>query len=166
VPWLALPDIRKLHGKYAYETGEYTNDSGLANSSARLLPVGTVCVSRTASIGFVTILGRPMATSQDFCNWVCDKRKLNEDFLMFAFMASQSYLRELGSGAVHKTIYMPTIESFHVYAPNSVDEQAAIAHKLGSRLQAAADLQTKIKLQLADAERLAERFLTSAFGSE
>src|SRR5690349_9435790 len=72
VPWLALPDIRRLHGKYAYETGENTNDSGLANSSARLLPVGTVCVSRTASIGFVTILGRPMATSQDFCNWVCD----------------------------------------------------------------------------------------------
>ena len=45
VPWLALPDIRKLHGKYAYQTSENTNDAGLANSSARLLPVGTVCLS-------------------------------------------------------------------------------------------------------------------------
>src|ERR1700730_5082177 len=42
VPWLALPDIRRLHGKHAYETGECTNDEGLANSSARLLPWGTV----------------------------------------------------------------------------------------------------------------------------
>lgn len=64
VPWLALPDIRKLHGKYAYETTENTNDAGLANSSARLLPPCTVCLSRTASVGFVTILGKPMATSQ------------------------------------------------------------------------------------------------------
>lgn len=166
VPWLALPDIRKLHGKYTYATSEYTNDSGLANSSARLLPAGTVCVSRTASIGFVTILGRPMATSQDFCNWICDKNKLSEDFLMYAFMASQAYLRELGSGAVHKTIYMPTIESFYVYAPDRVDEQAAIARSLGACLKAAEDVQAKIRLQLADAERLPERLLASAFDCE
>src|SRR5512143_3245668 len=50
VPWLALPDIRKLHGQIAYTTTETTNALGLANSSARLLPVNTVCVSRTASI--------------------------------------------------------------------------------------------------------------------
>ena len=93
MPWLALPDIRKLHGKYAYETAENTNDAGLANSSARLLPIGTVCVSRTASIGFVTLLGRPMATSQDFCNWICDPDRLDPDFLMYAFMAAQKHLQ-------------------------------------------------------------------------
>lgn len=58
VPWLALPDIRKLHGKVAMATSENTNALGLANSSARLLPVNTVCLCRDASIGFVTILGR------------------------------------------------------------------------------------------------------------
>ena len=29
VPWLALPDIRKLHGKVAHATTENTNDAGL-----------------------------------------------------------------------------------------------------------------------------------------
>jgi type I restriction enzyme S subunit len=163
VPWLALPDIRRLHGKYAHETAEYTNDLGLANSSAHLLPVGTVCVSRTASIGFVTILGRPMATSQDFCNWVCNKDKLNEDFLLYAFMASRGYLRELGSGAVHKTIYMPTIESFHIYAPDSVEEQKAIAQAVRSRLEVAEEIQRGIREQLADVELLSERVVTSNF---
>ncbi len=66
VPWLALPDIRKLHGKLAYKTTETINDAGLKNSSARLPPMGTVCLCRDASIGFVTMLGRPMATSQHF----------------------------------------------------------------------------------------------------
>ena len=90
VPWLALPDIRKLHGLVAHDTTEHTNDLGLANSSARLLPVGTVCLCRDASIGFVTMLGRPMATSQHFCNWVCDPDKLDAEFLMYAFMAYRS----------------------------------------------------------------------------
>ena len=163
VPWLALPDIRKLHGKYAYETSENTNHAGLANSSARMLPVGTVCVSRTASIGFVTILGKPMATSQDFCNWICDPEKLDPEFLMYAFMASRDALRELGSGAVHKTIYMPTIESFHICAPN-VEEQQRVALLLRNRLSDAHSLIDKIAAQLSDAELLPQRLLFTAFG--
>lgn len=164
IPWLALPDIRKLHGKFAYETAETINDAGLANSSARLLPVGTVCVSRTASIGFVTILGRPMATSQDFCNWVCDPNKMDPEFLMYAFMASQDYLRELGSGAVHKTIYMPTIQSFHVCAPG-IEEQRRIARTLRERLAAAEALTAGLRARLSEIERLPERLLAATFGS-
>ena len=52
------------------ETLEMTNGR-VGDSSARLLPKDTVCLSRTASVGFVTVLGAPMATSQDFVNWVC-----------------------------------------------------------------------------------------------
>jgi len=162
VPWLALPDIRKLHGKVAHVTTENTNAAGLANSSARLLPVGTVCVSRTASVGYVTQLGRPMATSQDFCNWVCDPDRLDPDFLMYAFMASQKALQDLGSGAVHKSIYMPTIQSFHVCAPD-LDEQRRIARTLRDRLSAAHSLIDKIEEQLADAAALPNRMLTAAF---
>lgn len=163
VPWLALPDIPKLHGKYAYETTENTNDAGLANSSARLLPVGTVCFSRTASVGFVTILGRPMATSQEFCNWICDPEKLDAEFLMYAFMASQESLREMGSGAVHKTIYMPTLHSVHVCAPD-IAEQRRIAHSLRKRLAAAEALTAGLQARLADIERLPQRLLAAAFG--
>lgn len=163
VPWLALPDIRKLHGKVAHETTENTNAAGLANSSARLLPVGTVCVSRTASVGYVTLLGRPMATSQDFCNWICDPEKLDPDFLMYAFMASQKHLQELGSGAVHKSIYMPTIQSFQICAPD-IDEQRRIARTLRERLAAAESLNEALKARLADIERLPQRLLAEAFG--
>lgn len=163
VPWLALPDIRKLHGKVAHETAENTNDAGLANSSARLLPVGTVCLCRDASIGFVTLLGRPMATSQHFCNWICDPDKLDPDFLMYAFMASHDYLRELGSGSVLKTIYMPTIQSFHICAPD-IDEQRRIARTLRERLAAAESLNEALKARLTDIERLPQRLLAAAFG--
>lgn len=162
VSWLALPDIRKLHGKFAYETTENTNDAGLKNSSARLLPVGTVCVSRTASIGFVTMLGKPMATSQDFCNWVCDPQTLDAEFLMYAFMASRQHLRELGSGAVHKTIYMPTIQSFHLCAP-ALAEQRRIASRLRDSLAAAEALSTHLRERQAEIAQLPRRLLAAAF---
>ena len=162
VPWLALPDIRKLHGKLACETTENTNDAGLKNSSARLLPVGTVCVSRTASIGFVTVLGRPMATSQDFCNWVCNPETLDPEFLMYAFMASQDSLRELGSGAVHKTIYMPTIQSFQICAP-AIEEQRRIAGRLRERLAAAEALSQRLRERQAEIAQLPRRLLAAAF---
>ena len=127
------------------------------------LPPSTVCVSRTASIGFVTILGKPMATSQDFCDWICDPEKLDPEFLMYAFMASQDYLRELGSGAVHKTIYMPTIKSFHVCAPD-ITEQQRIARTLRERLAAAEALNDGLKDRLAEIDRLPPRLLAAAFG--
>jgi type I restriction enzyme S subunit len=163
IPWLALPDIRKLHGKLAHETIETINDAGLANSSARLLPVGTVCLCRDASIGFVTMLGRAMATSQHFCNWVCDPERLDPEFLMYAFMASFDYLRELGSGSVLKTIYMPTIQSFHVSAP-AIEEQRRIARTLREQLAAAEALQTRLTERQAEIERLPQRILAAAFG--
>jgi type I restriction enzyme S subunit len=62
VPWLTLPDARAHHGKIITQTSQTISQAGLANSAARLLPADTVCLSRTASVGNVTRLGRPMAT--------------------------------------------------------------------------------------------------------
>jgi type I restriction enzyme, S subunit len=160
-PWIALPDIRALDGRTAHETDETINDAGLANSSARLLPAGTVCLSRTASVGFVTVMGRPMATSQDFVNWVCG-RSLRPWFLAYALMASRPWLRELASGAVHKTIYMPTLKALRICMPGIEEQSRVVARieccrtELGAARDAAA-------AQRAAVERLPSAILTAAF---
>ena len=62
IPWVSLADVGKLRGgdvDYVDDTVEYVSELGLANSSARLLPAGTVILSRTASVGFSAILGQP-----------------------------------------------------------------------------------------------------------
>ncbi len=80
----------------------------------------TVCLSRTASVGFGTILGAaPMATSQDFANWVCWE-ELDPEFLKHALIRSRAEPRELATGATHKTIYMPPLELFHICAPHRI----------------------------------------------
>ncbi len=116
VPWISLTDIRGLDGSIATKTLQCVTQQGLDNSSAVRLPKGTVCLSRTASVGFVTIMGRDMSTSQDFVNWVCGAR-ITPTYLMLALLSARHRLRALSSGSTHRTIYMRVVEKFKVLVP-------------------------------------------------
>lgn len=164
VPWIALPDIRALDGITAQATSETTNELGLANSSARLLPTGTVVLSRTASVGFVTVMGKPMATSQDFVNWVPGPR-LRSWYLAYVLMGAREYLRGLSSGAVHKTIYMPTLKSLHIRLP-SVDDQDRMIERIQSAHALTDKTLTSIDQQSAALHALPATLFSAAFRGE
>lgn len=128
VPWITLTDIRALDGVIAKSTSETISEEGIANSAAVRLPAGTVCFSRTASLGFVTMMGREMATSQDFVNWVCGPRLLPL-YLMHALIRSRVRLRGLARGSTHKTLYFPTVERFRLLLP-PLELQADFARRV------------------------------------
>lgn len=109
------------------------------------------------------MMGRPMATSQDFVNWVCGP-DLNPTFLMYVLRASRQLVRRLSSGAIHKTVYVPTAKSFAVCMPG-VAEQTRIATKVQSRLATIAEIRTRLDDQAADIARLPTALLRSAFSS-
>jgi type I restriction enzyme S subunit len=161
ISWLSLTEIRALDGTWVEETQLRTNAAGIANSAARVLPRGTVCLSRTASVGFVAIMAAPMATSQDFANWVCGD-ELNPEFLMYALICSRASLREMATGATHKTIYMPALESFHVCAPG-IDEQKRIARRLKAQIAEVEILRASLSQRAADIAALPQRILAQAF---
>lgn len=153
VSWLSLTEIRAFDGKWVSSTEIKTNHAGIANSAARILPAGTVCLSRTASVGFVAIMGNPMATSQDFANWVCGTG-LDPDFLMYSLIRCRDYLRELSSGATHKTIYMPTLEAFQICLPE-LGVQKAIVKRLKAAISEAHQATFAAKAQCEDVSALA-----------
>ena len=161
IPWLQLPDIRAQDGRWIQDTSEHTNQLGLDHSAAVLLPTGTVCLSRTASVGFITIMARPMATSQDFVNWVCGPN-LDPEFLMYLFMASRKYIRELGSGATHHSIYFPAVEAFNVCIP-IISEQVRIAAELTKALIVAEKARRAAQEHLAAIDALPDALLRRAF---
>lgn len=161
VSWISLTEIRALDGQWVASTRLRTNAQGIANSAARILPRGTVCFSRTASVGFVTIMAQPMATSQDFANWVCGD-DLDPEFLMHALIRSRKVLRELATGATHKTIYMPTLDAFHLCTPG-IEEQRRVVGTLKARLAEAAALRSALDVQGAELDALPGRLLAQAF---
>lgn len=164
IPWIALPDIRAADGREIFDTAEQTNELGLANSAARLLPKGTVCMSRTASVGFVTIMGKPMATSQDFVNWVCGP-ELNPWFLLWLLVGARNYILSLSSGAIHKTVYMPTVERFRVCVP-LFPEQDRIIAALSKQLISVDRANRLLDQQRADLEALKPALLRAAFSGQ
>jgi type I restriction enzyme S subunit len=117
IPWISLADIQRLGTPLISETDEEIAQLGVENSSARLLPAGTVVLSRTAMIGFTSVTSRPMATSQDFANFICSDA-LNPTFVFWLFMGMKEFFdyTAIGSSNV-KTIYMPFFQTMQIALP-------------------------------------------------
>jgi type I restriction enzyme, S subunit len=93
VPWFTLADVHQVRGdkvERVRETSERVSELGLANSSARKLPKGTVFLSRTASVGFSGIMDCDMATSQDFACWIPGDR-ITSEYLLYVLRGMRSY---------------------------------------------------------------------------
>jgi type I restriction enzyme, S subunit len=130
IPWIGIKDATGNYGRTIHATNQTVTEEGIANSSARVLPAGTVCLSRTASVGYVVVMGVPMATSQDFVNWVCGPH-LDRRYLKYVLQLERETLLRFASGTTHQTIYFPEAKAFHVLLP-AIGEQRAIADVLGA----------------------------------
>jgi len=128
IHWIGIKDARENHGQVIQETIQKISQLGLENSAARLLPPETVCLSRTASVGYALVTGREMATSQDFVNWVCSSA-LAPHYLMYALIAEKESLFRFGKGTTHTTIYFPEVKALHLCVP-PIQEQRRIVAKI------------------------------------
>ena len=126
IPWIGIRDATANHGKTIYSTNQSITHEGIANSSARLLPAGTVCLSRTASVGYVVTTGVPMATSQDFVNWVCGP-EIHPRYLHYILVSEQDSIRRFAHGSVHPTVYYPEAKAFYVCIPDRGEQENVVA---------------------------------------
>lgn len=126
-----------------------------------------MCLSRTASVGYVVVTAKPMATSQDFVNWTCGE-ELAPEFLQYLLIAEGDGLLRFSSGAVHKTIYFPEVKAFHICVP-SVAEQRRIVATLSEAFEGIATVKANAEKSMQNAHDLFESLRTqmlSAVGSD
>lgn len=162
-PWFTLADVwqvRSGEAKFVYDTSEKVSQLGLEKSSARLLPAGSVFLSRTASVGFSGIMGVDMATSQDFAVWTCDN-SLNNEFLYYILRGMKGEFDRLMMGSTHKTIYMPDIEALRVARP-PLEEQKLIVEFLSVQFQALSKIIDKSELSLSLLKERRSALITAA----
>jgi type I restriction enzyme, S subunit len=129
IPWFSLADVWQIRDgdvEYVHETKEMVSELGIENSSARLLPAGTVMLSRTASVGYSAIMGCDMATTQDFINWVC-RPQLMPEFLLHVLRGMRSEFDRLMMGSTHQTIYMPDVAKLMMTLPPLIEQEAIVA---------------------------------------
>ncbi|MGY6570559.1 MAG: restriction endonuclease subunit S [Salinarimonas sp.] len=122
IPWLSLADTEVLDALEVDQTSESVTSKGIANSSARVLPKDTVVFSRTATVGKASRMKRPMATSQDFANWVCGPT-LVPAYLVQVFRHMEREWDRLQEGSTHQTIYMPVFKKLQIFLPPTTEQQ-------------------------------------------
>lgn len=164
VYWISLQDIREADGQIIQDTKFKPTSLGIENSSARLLPAGTVCYCRDISVGYVTIMGKSMATTQHFANWICGT-ELNNKFLMYSFMAAKDHLLISGQGTTVKTIYMPALKELRILVP-PVNEQSEIVRRVEDLFAFADRIEHAAQAALRRVNNLTQSILAKAFRGE
>ncbi|WP_234917760.1 restriction endonuclease subunit S [Aeromonas veronii] len=157
IPWIGIRDATSNHGRTIYRTEQTTNSLGIENSSARVLPANTVCLSRTASVGYVVVMGVPMATSQDFINWVCSEA-IDYSYLKYVLFAEHDSMLRFASGTTHQTIYFPEAKAFHVCLP-----PIAVQRRIVDSLQTLDDRIALLRETNATLEAIAQALFKSWF---
>jgi Type I restriction modification DNA specificity domain len=129
IPWVKT---QELTDRVLHETTEHITEEALADSSAKLLPAGTVLVAMYgATAGQLGILGRPMACNQACCALVVDGTKTDARFLYYALLAERPRLKSLANGAAQQNLSVGVVANLQLAMP-PLRKQQAIAEVLGA----------------------------------
>ena len=116
----------ELQNNIIYETEECITNQGLDNSSAKLVPEGTVLIAmygQGTTRGMTGYLGVKACTNQA-CACILPSNNINQKFLWQFFMLSYDNLREMGKGGNQPNLNSNIIKDYLVlYPPMKIQEQ-------------------------------------------
>ena len=147
IQWLTPTEI---DSKYVHESNRKITESGLANSSAKLLPMGAILLTTRATIGACSInnFNGSVCTNQGFQSLVCKTSVLNEYvYYAITFDEFQKKIAKHASGSTFLEISAKNLKKLTIPTP-SLEEQRKIADFLSTL-----DLQIDIKKKTVSAIR-------------
>ena len=130
IPWLTPKDLSGYDFRRVKSGKRNITGSGLANSSARLLPKNTVLVTSRAPIGYVALADNEIATNQGFKSLILNDG-YDPDFFYYLIKHNVPTLEAVSSGTTFKEISGKAFKRIKFNVP-PLPEQKAIAHILGS----------------------------------
>ena len=149
IVWISLADSYRLRANvYVNESTTMTTEAGIANSSAELLPEGTVLLSRDASVGLTAIAGVQLAVSQHFMAYICDSNLSNE-FLRYVFLAMHQEFEKLSMGSTIPTIGLPLMRKLTIPYPSRKAQDDIVGY-LNSKV-------AEIDMLITDNQSMAEK---------
>ena len=125
IPWLVIGD---LNDNYINTSDKTITQFGLENSSAKLVPKGTLLLAMYGSIGKLGIAGMSLATNQAIA-FALENKEINTKYLFYYLLSVRSSLNLLGKGATQKNISQSIIKDFHFPLP-PLAEQHRIVEKI------------------------------------
>lgn len=103
IPWITPADMKFVSGTTVNRGERYISELGLKESSARLLPEGSVVMSSRAPIGYLALAGCALATNQGFKSVVPTEKSMNR-WIMLSVNARMNDIKQRASGTTFAEI--------------------------------------------------------------
>lgn len=145
ISWLTPKDLSGYKEKYISKGERNITASGLQNSSARILPKGTVLLTSRAPIGYLAIAKQEVCTNQGFKSIVLKNGYLPE-FFYYLLKNNIEYIIGMSSGSTFSEISGTQVKNLEFKVP-PLDVQKKIAGVLGA-LDDKIELNNKINQNL------------------
>lgn len=117
IAWITPNDLSNSNDKYITHGERDISEIGLNNSSARLMPKGTVLLTSRAPIGYLGIAASEVCTNQGFKS-IVPNGKFGSEFIYHTVEKMIVYLKSLGTGSTFKEISKTVVTGVKIVIPD------------------------------------------------
>ncbi|KAF0567528.1 Type I restriction-modification system, specificity subunit S [Psychrobacter nivimaris] len=125
INWITPTDITKQDSRYINSSLKKITLEGLENSSAKLVPAGSLLICTRATIGAMAITSHEMCTNQGFKN-IVPNSKTNIEFVYYLLTYNKHRMISKASGSTFLELSKTSFESMKFNMP-AIKEQKKIA---------------------------------------
>jgi len=128
INWISPADLSGYDNKFILKGAKSLTQAGLENSSAKLMPAGSIHFSSRAPIGYVVISKTNISTNQGFKSIVPAKGIFNE-YVYYFLKSAKRIAEERASGTTFKELSGKAFSELPIPIP-PVEEQHRIVAKV------------------------------------
>lgn len=129
INWFTPADLGEIQGDYAIESTRKITPDGLKESSAKLMPPGSILFSSRAPIGYIAISTTKCCTNQGCKSFVPNLDIISTEWAYYAILALTDEIKSRASGTTFKEISGKEMGKTWVPLP-PLEEQRRIVEKL------------------------------------
>ena len=152
--WITPNDLSGNQGKIFVGHGERdVTQDGIDNSSATLMPKGSLLLSTRAPIGYLAIAENELCTNQGFKSIVPDAG-YSEYYIYYLLQRNIPALEQQGTGTTFKEVSKDTLSNFSIVLPGK-----CIANKFADKIKSNCELRKKLEAENRELTKLRDWLL-------
>ena len=163
IHWLNISDLND--GLISYAEKKIT-ELGLQESSAKIVPQGSVLIAIYGSIGKLGINTIPLATNQAICFTKKIPEYILNKFLFYYLLSIRNQLISMGKGGTQQNISQTVLKSVPFLYPTSKETQQAIVNKIESLFDEIDEGIGRLKTAAQQIQQYRQSLLKNAFSGE
>lgn len=122
IPWITPKDLSSHNEVYINRGIRNITKLGLENSSARLMPKGTILFSSRAPIGYVAIANIDITTNQGFKSVICNEKVADNKFIYYALKNYAKAIESIAAGSTFKEVSGKVLKEFQIPLPPLIEQ--------------------------------------------